>query len=112
MLVIGLSRLKAYGALHPEAEPSLKALHALLSVAAWRSLDELLRQWPGIARHEGGCVRIGLVQERCEVLLQVNFAREIIQIQAVEAFSPEGANSDARQRAADPDTGGLRTRPA
>ncbi len=112
MLVIGISRLAAYWTLHPEAEPSLRALHALLSAAPWGSAAELVRQWPAMAREDEGRVRLTLADEGCEVVVQVNFAREIAQIQAVNALMPHGATSDDRQRAPDPVPGGLRASPA
>jgi mRNA-degrading endonuclease HigB of HigAB toxin-antitoxin module len=112
MLVIGVSRLEAYWSLHPEAEPILKALHALLSAAQWRDADEMLRAWPGLAHRDKGAIGLTLVDEGCEVVLQINFAREILQIQAVNAITPHGATSDDRQRATDPVPGGLRASPA
>lgn len=112
MLVIGISRLEAYWTLHPEAEPSLRALHALLSAAQWSSADEMLRQWPAMARQERDGIRLTLAEDGCEVLVQINFAREIAQIQAVNALTPHGATSDDRQRATDPVPGGLRASPA
>jgi mRNA-degrading endonuclease HigB of HigAB toxin-antitoxin module len=112
MLAIGISRLEAYWTLHPEAEPSLRALHALLSAASWGSAPELVRQWPAMAREDKGCVRLTLADEGCEVLIQVNFARKIAQIQAVNALLPHGATSDDRQRTTDQVPGGLRASPA
>ncbi len=112
MLVIGISRLEAYWSLHPEAEPSLRALHALLSAAPWRSAGELLQQWRVIARPEKDCFSLTLADEGCEVLVQINFAREIAQIQAVHVLTPHGAMSDDRQRTANPLSSGLRTSPA
>jgi mRNA-degrading endonuclease HigB of HigAB toxin-antitoxin module len=112
MLVIGISRLESYAALHPEAEASLKALHALLAAASWSSAAELVAQWPAIAQEQNGCVRFTLAEEECAVLVQVNFAREIVQIQAVTSLAPHGATSDDRQRTPDPVPGGLRASPA
>ena len=112
MLVIGISRLEAYWARHRETEASLRALNALLSVAPWRSIDEMLRHWPAIARQEKDCIGLTLAEEGCEVLVRFNFAREIAQIQAVHPLTPHGATSDDRQRATDPLSGGLRASPA
>jgi len=112
MLVIGISRLEAYWSLHPDAEPSLRALHALLSAAQWDSIGQLLQQWRAIAHQERDCIRLTLAEDGCKVLIQINFAREITQILAVETLTPQGATSDERQRATDPDTGGLRASPA
>jgi mRNA-degrading endonuclease HigB of HigAB toxin-antitoxin module len=112
MLVIGVSRLEAYWTLHPEVESSLKALHALLSTGSWRNAAELVRQWPAMAREDKGCIRLTLADEGCEVVVRINFAREIAQIQAVNALMPHGATSDDRQRTTDPVPGGLRASPA
>ncbi|MEE1610282.1 hypothetical protein [Microvirga sp. CF3016] len=112
MLVIGVSRLEAYWTLHPEVESSLKALHALLSAASWGSAAELVRQWPAMAREDKGCINLALADEECEVLVQIHFAREIVQIQAVNSLAPHGATSDDRQRTTDPVPGGLRANPA
>jgi hypothetical protein len=45
-------------------------------------------------------------------VVRINFAREIAQIQAVNALMPHGATSDDRQRTTDPVPGGLRASPA
>jgi hypothetical protein len=112
MLVVGISRLETYWALHLGAELSLRALHALLSAASWGNAAELVRQWPAIASEEKGCIRLVLAEEGCEVLIQINFPRDIAQIQAVNALSPHGATSDDRQRTTDQVPGGLRASPA
>ncbi|MCB5175299.1 MULTISPECIES: hypothetical protein [Microvirga] len=112
MLVIGVPRLEAYWTLHPEAEPSLRALHALLSAASWGSAAELVLHWAAIAREDKGCIRLALVDDGCEVLVQINFALGIAQIQAVNALAPHGATSDDRQRKTDQIPGGLRASPA
>ena len=112
MLVIGISRLEAYWTRHPEVEASLRALHALMSAASWGSAAELVRQWPALAREDKGSVSLTLADEGCEVLVRVNAAREIAQIQAVNALLPHGATSDDRQRTPDPVPGGLRASPA
>lgn len=112
MLVIGVSRLETYAALHPEAEASLRALHALLAAAAWNNAAEMVGQWPAMAQEQNGCIRLTLEEEGCAVLVQINFAREIVQIQAVNSLAPHGAPSDDRQRTTDPVPGGLRASPA
>ncbi|MBO1904531.1 hypothetical protein J4G37_06360 [Microvirga sp. 3-52] len=112
MLVIGTSRLEAYWTLHPETGPSLRALHALLSAASWGSPAEMVRHWSAMAHEERGCIRLTLADEGCEVLVRINFAREIAQIQAVNALTPHGATSDDRQCTADQVPGGLRASPA
>ena len=112
MLVIGLSKLEAYGSAHPEAGMALTALHALLSAAVWTDPDDALRQWPGLVRRDERGLSVVLQPEGCEILLQVNFPLGIVQIQAVQSLSPQGASSDERQRATHPDTGGLRASPA
>jgi mRNA-degrading endonuclease HigB of HigAB toxin-antitoxin module len=112
MLVIGISRLEAYWTLYPDAEPTLKALYALLSAASWNSADEMLRQWPAIARQDQDGVRLTLAEDGCEVLVQINFAREIVQIQAVHTLLPHGATNDDRQRTPHSVPGGLRASPA
>ena len=112
MLVIGVPRLEAYWTRYPEAESSLMALHALLSTASWGSAAELVLQWAAIAREDKGCIRLLLVEDGCEVLVQVNFALGIARIQAENALTPHGATSDDRQRKTDQVPGGLRASPA
>lgn len=112
MLVIGTSRLGAYWTSHPEAKAPLEALNALLSAAQWRNVSEMLRHWPAIARQEKDCIRLTFAEEGCEVLVRINFTREIAQIQAVHPFTPHGAISDGRQCATDPLFSGLRASPA
>ncbi|MCB8820308.1 hypothetical protein [Microvirga rosea] len=112
MLVIGLSRLESYWTQHPQAEVTLRALHALLAAAEWVQADDLLRQWSGIARHEGESFRIALDPEGCEVWLQVNFPLGIAQIQAVHTKSLQGAPADERERETHSNPGGLRASPA
>ena len=84
MNVIGANKLSEYGKKHPEALPTIEALHALIAQANWTGRENFERDCGAIARFRNdGWLEIDLNDRGCCVTLSMHYGLGIVRILAV-----------------------------
>lgn len=97
MHVIGASLLTACALERPEAGPPLRALHALICAADWKSRSCVERQFQAIAHvNDAGNVVLDLHRARTRVILAVNYNVGLVRIVSVATIS--GSTKDVSTR--------------
>lgn len=84
MNVIGANKLSEYGKKHPEALPTIEALHALIAQANWTGREDVERDCGAIARFQNdGWLEIDLKDRDCCVTLAIQYELGVARILAV-----------------------------
>jgi hypothetical protein len=84
MNVIGLSRLKAHGAVHPKALPELAALAAFLRAAPAMSADALASCLPNITvTTQGPAIDLLMSTAGCRITLLVDERLQTVHVAKV-----------------------------